>query len=174
MCHVGHFLLTQLLTERLKASRPARVVVVASKLHRWTQAMDFDWVHRPARSPGALQEYSRSKLANILFVKELGRHLEGSGVTTYALHPGIVASDIWRSLPAPLARLAKRWMLSVEEGAATSLFCASAPELAQQSGLYYDACKPVASSPLSNDRSLAQSLWAASERWVQQAPRAST
>jgi len=169
VCHVGHFLLTQRLTETLKASSPARVVVVASKLHRWTKAMDFDWVHQPARSPGALREYSRSKLANILFAKELGRRLQGTGVTTYALHPGIVASDIWRSLPGPLARLVKRWMLSVEQGAATSLYCATSPELAQDSGRYYDGGKVVPSSPLSNDPVLAQSLWAASERWVEQA-----
>lgn len=166
ICHVGHFLLTQLLTPVLRTSAPARVVVVASKMHRWTRKLDFEWVHDRSSGTGALPEYSRTKLANILFAKELGRRLAGTGVTTYALHPGIVASDIWRGLPGPLAWLIKRHMISVEQGAATSLFCATSPSVQNESGGYYDTCRKVPSSPLSEDSELARSLWMASESWV--------
>lgn len=166
VCHVGHFLLTQQLIGALTESGPARVVVVASKMHRWAKTLDLGWVKLPTHSVGALKEYSQTKLANILFTKELARRLEGSGVTTYAVHPGIVASDIWRGLPRPVAALLKRLMVTVEEGAQTSLHCATSPAVAGESGLYYDKCQPVESSPASHDRLLARRLWEASEQWV--------
>jgi dehydrogenase/reductase SDR family protein 13 len=166
VCHVGHFLLTNLLLDNLKASAPARVVVVASKMHRWTKALDLGWVQQPTRTPGALKEYSQTKLANILFVKELAQRLAGTGVTAYALHPGVVASDIWRAVPWPFDRAIKRFMLTVDEGARTSLYCATSADVANQSGLYYDDCQVVASSPASEDAQAAKRLWEESERWV--------
>lgn len=166
VCHVGHFLLTRLLTDAMVTSSPSRVVVVASKMHRWSKTLDLGWVKLPSYSVGALKEYSQTKLANILFVKELARRLEGTGVTTYAVHPGIVASDIWRGLPRPVAVVLKRLMATVEEGAQTSLYCATSPAVVSESGLYYDKCQPVASSAASHDRLLARRLWDASEQWV--------
>lgn len=166
VCHVGHFLLTQLLIEKLKHSSPARVVVVASKMHRWSDTLDTSWVRNPTASVGALKEYSQTKLANILFVKELGRRLAGTGVTTYAVHPGIVASEIWRSVPWPLGRVITRFMITVDEGARTSLHCATAPEVASDSGRYYDNCTVVKSSAATLDTILAARLWTLSEEWV--------
>ena len=165
-CHVGHFLLTSLLLERLKASAPARIVVVASRAHRHVKGLDFSVLQSPTQSFGGLREYGMSKLANILFVRELARRLEGSGVTCYALHPGVVASDVWRSVPWPLAPLIKRFMLTTEQGAATTLYCATDPGVASQSGLYSDECKVAETTPVAADTALAARLWAESERWT--------
>lgn len=167
-CHVGHFLLTQCLLERLKASTPARVVVVSSKAHYQCKGIDFDLLRQPTQSTTGLKEYSVAKLANVLFAAELGRRLQGTGVTTYALHPGVVASDVWRSVPWPIRPLIKRFMLTNEQGAATSLYCATAPELSEQTGLYYDNCRAVKPSKLALDNDLARRLWDASESWVAQ------
>ena len=165
--HVGHFLLTNLLLERLRKSAPARVVTVASRAHyRARRGIDFDAVRRPTRSITALAEYGVSKLANVLFSAELARRLEGSGVTTYSLHPGVVASEIWKRVPPPFRGLMKLFMISPEEGAKTTLYCAASAEAAAESGLYYDLCRPKRPSRLARDAALAGELWRRSEAWT--------
>ena len=164
--HMGHFLLTQLLLERLKASAPARIVTVASRAHTRTDGIDWNALRQPTRTRTAIHEYAVSKLANVWFSAELGRRLEGSGVTTYALHPGVVASDVWRSVPWPFRSLIKLRMISTEEGAKTSLYCATAPQCAGESGLYYDKCRVRPASSLGQDTALAQELWQRSEAWL--------
>lgn len=166
VCHVGHFLLTRLLLDRLKASAPSRIVVVASKGHRHAKTIDFDAVRRSTASATGLHEYGVAKLANVLFAAELARRLEGTGVTTYALHPGVVATNVWRAVPWPFNRLIKRFMITEEQGAATSLYCATDPAVAAQSGLYYDNCKIETPSSVAQDRELALRLWQESERWT--------
>ena len=131
VCHVGHFLLTRLLLDRLKEAAPSRVVVVASRAHRHAKGIDFATLREPSRSRGGLMDYSVAKLANILFAAELGRRLAGTGVTSYALHPGVVATNVWRSLPWPLDRLSKLFMISAEEGAKTTLYCATSEAVAR-------------------------------------------
>lgn len=165
-CHVGHFLLVNLLLEQLKAAAPARIVIVSSKGHRHAKTIDFDAVRQPTRSPGGLKEYSVAKLANVLFAKELARRLEGTGITTYALHPGVVASEVWRSVPFPLRALMKRFMISPEEGAATSLYCATSPKVASDSGLYYENSRVCEPSPAACNADLASRLWDVSARWT--------
>jgi hypothetical protein len=91
-------------------------------------------------------------------------------VTTYAVHPGVVATDIWRAMPALLRPLIKLAMLSTEEGAATTLHCATTAAVAGESGLYYDRCKPRMPSGLAQDAALAALLWTRSEAWVREAP----
>lgn len=167
-CHVGHFLLTSLLVERMKNSAPARIVVVASRAHRHARTIDFEAVRRPTSSRSGIREYSAAKLANILFAAELGRQLQGSGVTTYSLHPGVVATDIWRSVPWPLRGLFKSFMLSLEDGASTTLYCATSPDCAQESGLYYDKCRVISPAPAAHDRALANRLWCESLKWIQE------
>ena len=106
-----------------------------------------------------------SKLANVLHVQELARRLDGSGVSTYALHPGTVASDVWRRVPWPLRPLMKRRMDSPEQGARTSLYCATSPEVAGESGLYYDDCRrrdPAAAATAA----LGAELWRRSTEWT--------
>ena len=163
--HLGHFALTQLLLERLTDSAPSRIVNVSSDAHYNARGIDFEAVRRPARNITALHEYAVSKLCNVLFTQELARRLEGTGVTSYALHPGVVASDIWRRVPWPVRPLITRRMLSVTEGAATSLYCATSPDVAQASGRFYDKCAERAPSPVATPE-LAAELWQRSEAWT--------
>lgn len=164
--HLGHFLLTHLLLERLRRSAPARIVTVASRAHTRSSGLDWDACQKATRTRLAIKEYADSKLANVLFSAELARQIHGTGVSTYALHPGVVASDIWRSIPWPLNVLIKKRMISTEEGAKTSLFCATAPQLSAESGLYYDKCALRAPSALGQDLSLASELWRRSKNWT--------
>jgi len=163
--HLGHFLLTQLLLGRLTESAPARVVTVASDAHYSAPGIDWDALRRPARGITGLREYATSKLCNVLFSQELARRTAGTGVTTYALHPGVVASDIWRRVPWPVRPLMTRRMLTVADGAATSLYCATSPEVAEDSGLFYDTCAPRPASPVATP-SLGGELWQRSEAWT--------
>jgi retinol dehydrogenase-12 len=163
--HVGTFLLTELLTPRLQESAPARVVNVASEGHYKAKGIDFEGVRRKTQTRTAFREYCVSKLANVLHAAELGRRLEGSGVTTYSLHPGAVATDVWRSVPWPIRPLLMRRMLSPQEGARTTLYCATAPELTAETGRYYDSCKRTEPSALVTPE-LAAELWRHSTEWV--------
>ena len=160
--HLGHFLLTRLLEPALRAGAPSRVVNVASEAHRSAPGIDFSALRRPGSFSG-LSEYAVSKLCNILFTRELARRWAGSGVTAYALHPGVVATGIWRRLPRPLRWLATRSMLSPEEGARTVLHCATAPELAAASGRYYKNEREAPPRPVAEDDALAARLWVSSE-----------
>ncbi len=164
--HLGHFLLTSLLLERIQSSAPARIVTVASRAHRRAPAMDWEALRAPTRSRFAVAEYGVSKLANILFSAELGRRLQGTGVTTYSLHPGVVASEVWRSAPGWLQAVIKPFMLSPEQGAATTLYCALDTGLSDQTGLYYDKCRVKEPSKQARDPALAAALWRRSEEWV--------
>jgi len=164
--HLGHFLLTQLLLERIKSSAPARIVSVASRAHYRATGIDWQAVREPTKSRTGLSEYGVSKLANVLFSAELGRKLKGTGVTTYSLHPGVVASDVWRSVPWPLRSLIKLFMISPEAGAATTIYCANAASLDGETGLYYDQCRSKRASQVAQDLSLAAELWQTSEDWV--------
>jgi NAD(P)-dependent dehydrogenase (short-subunit alcohol dehydrogenase family) len=163
--HLGHFLLTHLLLDRIRASVPARIVIVASKAHFGARRIDFDAARARTASATGYREYEISKLANVLFSRELARRLAGSGVTTYALHPGVIASDIWRRVPWPLRSLAKLFMKPVEEGAATTLWCATAPDLAGETGQYYDDLKRYNPSAVARDEALARELWRRSREW---------
>jgi retinol dehydrogenase-12 len=163
--HLGHFALTQLLLGRLASSAPARVVTVSSDAHYSARGIDFEAARRPARGITGLHEYAVSKLCNVLFSQELARRTEGTGVRSYALHPGVVASDIWRRVPWPVRPLITRRMLPVTEGAATSLYCATSPSVASESGLFYDKCAPRAASQVATP-SLGGELWQRSEAWT--------
>ncbi|MFZ0973500.1 MAG: SDR family NAD(P)-dependent oxidoreductase [Solirubrobacteraceae bacterium] len=163
--HIGPFLLTSLLLDRLRESAPARIVNVASGAHFGATGIDFDAVRTPTRTVSGMREYSVSKLANVLHAQELARRLDGTGVTTYSLHPGVIASDIWRRVPWPVRGLMKLRMDSPEHGARTSLYCATAPELAGESGRYYDHCAPKHPGQAVT-ATLAGELWRCSADWV--------
>ena len=164
--HMGHFLLTQLLLDRIQGSAPARIVTLASNAHYRARGIDWQAVREPTRTTTRLQEYGVSKLANVLFSAELGRRLAGSGVTTYSLHPGVVATEVWRSVPWPLGWLLKLALIPPEKGARTTLHCATSADAAAQTGLYYDACRPRTPSRVARDAALARTLWERSEGWV--------
>ena len=163
--HVGPFLLTDLLLERLRESAPARIVTVASVAHYNAPGIDWQAVRRPTRSFTTMREYSVSKLANVLHAQELARRLDGTGVSTYSLHPGTVASDIWRGVPWPVRPLIKRRMDSPQRGARTSIYCATSPEVASDSGLYYDDCR-VREPAAAATAELAAELWRRSSEWT--------
>ena len=163
--HLGHFVLTNALLGCLEASGPARVVTVSSDSHYAARGIDWDALRQPERGLTGLSGYAVSKLCNVLFSAELGRRTAGTGVTTYALHPGVVASDIWRRVPWPVRPLIQRRMLTVEQGAETSLYCATSPSVASDSGLFYDKCAEREPSQVATP-ALAAELWRRSEEWA--------
>lgn len=163
--HLGHFLLTTALLDRLKGSAPARVVNVSSVLHYAPRGIDFEALRRRGRGIAGLRQYGVSKLCNVLFTQELARRLDGTGVTAYAVHPGHVASDIWRRVPRPVRPLFTSRMISTTEGARTSLYCATSEEPAGASGRFYDKCAERAPSRVATPE-LAAALWKRSEEWI--------
>jgi NAD(P)-dependent dehydrogenase (short-subunit alcohol dehydrogenase family) len=163
--YVGPFLLTNLLLDRLRESAPARIVNVASDSHFSPSGIDFDAVRTPTKSVTGMHEYGVSKLANVLHAQELARRLEGDGVTSYSLHPGVIASDIWRRVPWPARAVMKLTMKSPEDGAKTPVYCATAAECAQESGHYYENARRKQPSAATTPE-LAAELWKRSEGWV--------
>jgi retinol dehydrogenase-14 len=159
--HLAAFLLTQLLLDRLRQSVPARVVTVSSNAQA-TGRIEFADLQGESSYSGALA-YSQSKLANVMFSYELARRLRGSGVTATVLHPGVVRTEFGAEDPGGVQRLlvpfAKPFMKRPEQGAATSIYLASAADLDQVSGLFYANSKPKRSSKRSYDEADAARLW---------------
>ena len=163
--HIGPFLLTNLLLDRLRQSAPARIVTIASDAHYRVDGIDFDAVRRRTRTRTAFHEYSVSKLANVLHAQELARRLNGTGVTSYSLHPGVIASDVWREVPWPIRPLMKLRMRSPADGAKTPVYCATAAELAGETGLYYEECRRKEPGKAAT-AALAAELWERSAGWT--------
>jgi WW domain-containing oxidoreductase len=166
--HIGHFMLVNGLLERLAPQ--GRVVIVASNAHRRAPAagIEFDNLSG-ARGYVPWQAYGQSKLANILFTKELARRLT-DGRTANTLHPGVIATNLSRSMPA-LARFALRaatpLVLKDEaQGAATQVFLATHPSVAAVTGQYFSHCQRAEPEAIANDPALAAHLWQESERIV--------
>jgi retinol dehydrogenase-14 len=159
--HLGYFLLTSLLRERLVKRAPARVVTVASIGHR-RGTLDFDDLGFE-RGYGVMKAYTRSKLANVLFAAELSRRLAGTGVTSNSLHPGAVATNIWSGAPLwakPIIYLFFRpSFISVPEGARGMVMLATDPALEGVTGKYYENGQAVDPAPLARDEALAKRLW---------------
>jgi len=159
--YLGVCLLTELLLDALKASTPSRVVNVSSAMHSGAQ-LNFDDL-QGARKYSGMKAYGQSKLALLMFTYDLARRLAGTGVTVNALHPGFVASDMYRSsggfikLLGPVIKL---MAVSPEAGAETSIFVAASPEVEGVTGKYFVKKQAVASSPQSYDMSATQQLMA--------------
>ena len=167
--HLSYFLLTQELLELLKASSPARIVNVASTMHTGG-TIDFDDL-QGEKSYGGIRAYSQSKLANVLFTYALARRLEGTGITANCLHPGGVATGFGQNTPGALKlllRLARPFLTTAEQGAATSIYLASSADVEDASGMYFAKCKPARSSAASHDEALQERLWELSLRQVGQ------
>jgi retinol dehydrogenase-12 len=167
--YVGPFLLTGLLLDRLRESAPARIVNVSSIGHYRATGIDYEAVRQPTRSRTGLPEYSVSKLGNVLHAQELARRLTADRVTTYSLHPGAIATDVWRRVPWPVRPLIKLRMRPPAEGAKTSLYCATSPEVAAESGHYYDDCRRKEPNTAATPQ-LAAELWDRSVAWVDLGP----
>lgn len=158
--HLAYFLLTLELLDLLKASAPARIVNVASDAHKGP-VLDFDDLQGEKRYRFA-NAYGQSKLANVMFTYALDRRLEGTGVTANCLHPGVVATGFGHNTPGlvkAVMNLIKPFLLSPEQGAATSLFVASDSAIAGFGGKYFEKCRAVDSSPASYDIQAQEKLW---------------
>lgn len=154
------FLLTNLLLDNLIATPGARIITVSSMAHRGVN-IDFDDIQSQNHYTGWVV-YGQTKLANILFTKELSRRLQGAGVTANALHPGFVATNFGLNnggFISAMMRVAQVVAISPEEGAKTSIYLASSPEVNGVSGEYFVKCKPTRSSPQSYDMAAAGRLW---------------
>ena len=164
--HLAPFLLTNLLLDTLKNSAPARIINISSEGHKQDQ-MNFDDLGFEKGYFG-MKAYGRSKLANILFTYELARRLKNSGVVVNALHPGHVATDIWKT-SFPLIGPALKWLmgriaLTPEEGADNSIFLACSPDVEGITGKYFNKHEAVPSSSISMDQKAARRLWEISEK----------
>ena len=182
--HIGHFLLTCLLVPALRSAAPARIVNLSSADHRLGD-VDFDDPHFETRDYDKWEAYGQSKTANILFTRELDRRLGAQGVRAIAVHPGMIMTELGRHLtPEDVQDLMSRGdpeggrptFKSIEQGAATSCWAASAPELEGQGGIYCEDCHVAEEkvdgasisgvSPHAMNPESALRLWALSEAWV--------
>ncbi|XP_066515078.1 dehydrogenase/reductase SDR family member 13a.3 [Hoplias malabaricus] len=171
--HLGHFLLTSLLLDRLKATGQSRIVNVSALLHR-LGSVDFNTLntHKDLvtgqSSWHCIKAYCHSKLCNVLFTRELANRLEGTGVTCYSLHPGVITTELVRNLSLWMRLLllpfSKLFFMDVEEGAQTTLHCALQEGLEPLSGRYFSSCVLQEVSAAGRDDALAKKLWEVSER----------
>jgi NAD(P)-dependent dehydrogenase (short-subunit alcohol dehydrogenase family) len=162
--HLAYFLLTNMLLPALEKGAPARVVNVASEAHR-RQWIDFEDL-MAARGYAMFRQYGRSKLANILFTRELARRVAGKGITVNSLHPGVVASNF---LAKPgfwgvIGKIVGLFILSNEEGAQTSIYLASSPEVEGVTGQYFAKSRAKNPSLQAQDDEAARKLWEVSEQ----------
>lgn len=169
--HLGHFLLTNCLLDLLKKSSPSRIVNVSSLAHERGQIY-FDDINQD-KDYQPWKSYGQSKLANVLFTRELAKRLQGTGVTTYSLHPGVIRTELgrhfWPKIPlwkrvvySPLMFLIK----SPTEGAQTTIYCAVEESLQNESGLYYSDCALKTAAPQGLDDEAAKKLWDVSASMV--------
>lgn len=173
--HLGPFLLTNLLLDRMRGSAPSRIVNVASAAHNTARhGIPFDDLQSEKRYRG-MRVYGQSKLANILFTLELARLLQGSGVTANSLHPGPVRTGYGgdgdtSGFLAFGIKIASPFFLSPAQGARTSVYLASSPDVEGISGQYFVKCKPKQPRRWAQDPEAARRLWRVSEELVGLAP----
>lgn len=170
--HLGHFLFTCLLLPKLIKSAPAKIINVSSKAHE-KGVMDWEDLNFEKKTYRPLQAYSQSKLANVLFTKELAKRLAGTGVTAFSLHPGVIKTNLGRHLDNTyfsgarmiIGFLISPMTISVEEGAKTTLYCVLADNEAE-SGSYYSDCQLREPSQAAKNEEDAQKLWEVSSKIV--------
>ncbi|XP_017846266.1 retinol dehydrogenase 12-like [Drosophila busckii] len=170
--HMGPFLLTMLLVDLLKKSAPSRVVNVSSRVHAYGKLKVDDL--NSEKSYNETGAYNQSKLANILFTRELAKRLEGTGVTVNALHPGVVDTELYRNLKCiqndfgqhVVRPLMTPFVKTPKSGAQTTLYAALDPDLVNVTGLYFSDCKPKKVSAAAADEETAKFLWTESLKWT--------
>ncbi|XP_044289952.1 WW domain-containing oxidoreductase isoform X1 [Varanus komodoensis] len=174
--HLGHFYLIKLLEGVLRRSAPARIVMVSSESHRFTEIkdrsgkLDFNMLSPSKKEYWAMLAYNRSKLCNILLSNELNRRLSPYGVISNAVHPGnMMYTSIHRNwwVYTVLFTLARPFTKSMQQGAATPVYCAVAPELEGLGGMYFNNCCRCLPSQEAQNEAAAAALWELSEKLVQ-------
>jgi NAD(P)-dependent dehydrogenase (short-subunit alcohol dehydrogenase family) len=173
--HLGHFLLTDLLLERLRASAPSRIVNVSSIAHRFGSISFADPMFE-RRSYAGIDAYNQSKLANVLFTTELARRLAGTGVTANCLHPGAVRTrfgnaDDTRGFERIVVAIGRPFMVSARRGSRTITYLASSPAVEGVSGQYFVRSRQHTASKGATDVDTARQLWELSEKLVAAHPR---
>ena len=166
--HLGHFLFTTLVMPKLVESGATRIVNVSSGNHLQTKGIVWERLREPTKTFTGLREYNVSKLCNVLFSQPLAERFGGDGITSFAVNPGPVASDVWRRMPGPVLAAFKvlRPMKTNEQGAEPSLHCATEPGLEAQTGTYWDQdCTLHAVNPVATP-ALGRELWDRSQAWV--------
>ncbi len=162
--HLGPFLLTRLLTDRMQEG--GRIITVASRVH-YRGKLDLATVQDPRARYGSIAAYARSKLANVMFSFALARRLAGTSVTANCLHPGVVATNLLPRWVRVIKPLISRIMFDPERGAQTSLYLALSPALDGVNGRYFDEHQRIqTAAPAAEDVAQQEALWQASERWT--------
>jgi len=165
--HLSYFLLTNLLLDLLKANAPSRIVNVSSEAHTFGPLNLDDLQNKQSYGMAGFRAYGQSKLENVMFTYELARRLAGTGVTVNALHPGGVNTGFGKNntgLMKIAMNIFTRFAIKVEEGAKTSVYLASSPEVEGVTGKYFDKSKPKQSSAASYDEATQKRLWDISEQ----------
>lgn len=166
--HLGHFALTNLLLERMVVSGAARIINVSSNAYKMCKELKLDGINTEKDYKG-YDAYGYSKLANIMFTKELSRKLEGTNVTSYAVNPGFVLTNITRNFKFKTWQLILFWLpqriicKSVEQGAQTTIYCAVQEGIENQSGMYFSDCALYDVTDLAKDAGMSKKLWEFSE-----------
>ncbi|XP_076014161.1 retinol dehydrogenase 12, like [Genypterus blacodes] len=158
--HFGHFLLAHLLIDLIKRSAPARIVTVSSMAHSWG-SINLEDINSE-KGYNTRTAYAQSKLANVLFTHSLAKRLQGTGVTAYSLHPGVVQTDLWRHLNGFqqfMMKMVSPFTKNSAQGAQTTIYCAVEPTLEKESGGYYSDCAPASCSAAGKDDKVAEKLW---------------
>jgi len=184
--HLGHFLLTILLLNKLRESAPARIVVLSSSAHNAAGTFPFDDWKSAGSADQSFSIYARSKLANLYFAQELAKKLKAEAeeeskktgkpitdflVTCNALHPGVVTTGLWRTVPCRSCCCFSCFAcccgcIDEEAGAKTQIFCAINKDLNEVTGKYFDLCQQKYTSQLSKQEAVQTKLWELSEEWT--------
>lgn len=161
--HLGTFALTRALLPMVKEAPEGRIVTVSSALH-YQGRMNWDDLQYESRPFKSWEAYNQSKLANVLMTKALARRLQGTRTSTFALHPGVVATDLTRDYPRWAMKVVNLFLLTPEKGARCSLYLSTEPGLASQSGAYFEHCKAKKPAAAALSEADQERLWDLSER----------